>query len=223
MNSISESLRPPETSSGRAANGNCVVARRGGEQPAAELRSQTKVNQIRLRKSASLLGNGEARRASGIQSIPLPSSTGWGWDFRGGCGENAVKGSCVSNETCLARNGLDPVQVRVRASIVALNLKSAMESFLITKPIDGEKVMLSAGFTPKMRAGVGESETGCQPVRHVRATGWQPVSLSIAAFRFIVQITPRPQSRSDGTMPHSDSRLSHSTVLCTFNRPGRHP
>jgi hypothetical protein len=120
MNSISESLRPPVTSTGRAAKGNCVAARRGGEQPAAELRSQTKVNQIRLRKSASLRTKGEARRVSGILSVPLPSSMGWGRAFRGGCGENAVKGSCVSNDTCLIRNGLDPVQAGVRAAIVAL-------------------------------------------------------------------------------------------------------
>jgi hypothetical protein len=44
MKSTSESLSHPETSNGKAAGGNCVVARRGGEQPEADLRSQTKVN-----------------------------------------------------------------------------------------------------------------------------------------------------------------------------------
>ena len=44
MKSTSESLSHPETSYGRAAEGNCVVMRRGGEQPEADLRSQTRVN-----------------------------------------------------------------------------------------------------------------------------------------------------------------------------------
>ena len=44
MKSTSESLSHPETSYGKAAEGNCVVVRRGGEQPEADLRSQTKVN-----------------------------------------------------------------------------------------------------------------------------------------------------------------------------------
>jgi hypothetical protein len=120
MNSISESLRPPETSSGRAAKGNCVVVRRGGEQPAAELRSQTKVNQIRLRKVASLLVSGEARRESGIQCVLLPSSTGWDWTFRGGCGGNVAKGLCVSDESFLGRTALDRSHEVVRAAIVAM-------------------------------------------------------------------------------------------------------
>jgi len=53
MKSTSESLSHPETSYGRAAGGNCVVARRGGEQPEADLRSQTQVNQD------SVYNNGE--------------------------------------------------------------------------------------------------------------------------------------------------------------------
>ena len=40
MKSTSESLSRPETSNGIAAEGNCVVVRRGGEQPEADLRSQ---------------------------------------------------------------------------------------------------------------------------------------------------------------------------------------
>jgi hypothetical protein len=44
MKSTGESLSHPETSYGKAAGGNCVVARRGGEQPEADLRSQMKVN-----------------------------------------------------------------------------------------------------------------------------------------------------------------------------------
>jgi len=58
MKSTSESLSHPETSYGKAAEGNCVVVRRGGEQPVADLRSQTEVNPIRFTTAASLLGNG---------------------------------------------------------------------------------------------------------------------------------------------------------------------
>ena len=42
------------------AKGNCVAARRGGEQPAANLWAGTKVNSIRRHHWASLLGKGEA-------------------------------------------------------------------------------------------------------------------------------------------------------------------
>ena len=68
MKSTSESLSLPETSNGRAAGGNCVVVRRGGEQPEADPRSQTQVNPIRHAIAASLLGSGEACRMSGDRS-----------------------------------------------------------------------------------------------------------------------------------------------------------
>lgn len=42
------------------AKGNCAAARRGGEQPAANLWAGTKVNSIRRHRWASLLGKGEA-------------------------------------------------------------------------------------------------------------------------------------------------------------------
>ena len=63
MKSTSESLSHPETSNGRAVGGNCVVVRRGGEQPEADLRSQTKVNPIRFATAASLLASGQRGRA----------------------------------------------------------------------------------------------------------------------------------------------------------------
>ena len=48
-----------------AVEGNCVAARRGGEQPETEGWSQTQVNSIRPARRASLLGEGEACRESG--------------------------------------------------------------------------------------------------------------------------------------------------------------
>ena len=50
-----------------AVEGNCVAARRGGEQLETEGWSRTKVNSIRHVRRASLLGQGEACRGSGEQ------------------------------------------------------------------------------------------------------------------------------------------------------------
>ena len=91
MKSTSESLSHPETSYGRAAEGNCVVVRRGGEQPEADLRSQTKVNPIRFTTTASLLGNGEACRMSGNRFPLHPSSTREKRVVADGWGENVAR------------------------------------------------------------------------------------------------------------------------------------
>jgi hypothetical protein len=98
MKSTSESLSHPETSYGKAAGGNCVVARRGGEQHEADLRSQMKVNPIRFTTTASLLGNGEACRMSGNRFPLHPSSTREKRAVVDGWGENAGKVSCGSVE-----------------------------------------------------------------------------------------------------------------------------
>ena len=45
--------------------GNCVAARRGGEQPEVNDQSVTQVNSIRPAVVASLLGNGEAQVTHG--------------------------------------------------------------------------------------------------------------------------------------------------------------
>jgi len=45
--------------------GNCVAARRGGEQPEVNVQSVTQVNSIRPVVVASLLGNGEAQLTHG--------------------------------------------------------------------------------------------------------------------------------------------------------------
>ena len=118
MKSTGESPSPPETSYGRAAEGNCVVVRRGGEQPEAELRSQTKVNPIRFTTTASLRAIGEACRTSGNRFLPHPSLTGEKRAVVDGWGENAGKVSCGSVEICPGRNPRKRSRAEVRAAIV---------------------------------------------------------------------------------------------------------
>ena len=118
MKSTSESLSHPETSYGRAAGGNCVVARRGGEQPEAELRSQTQVNPFRFTTTASLLVSGEACCTRGNRFLPHPSSTGEKRVVVDGWGENAGKVSCGSVEICPGRNPHVRSRAEVRAVIV---------------------------------------------------------------------------------------------------------
>jgi hypothetical protein len=120
MKSTSESLSHPETSYGRAAGGNCVVVRRGGEQPEADLRSQTKVNPIRFTTTASLRVTGEACRMSGNRFPLHPSSTREKRVVVDGWGENAGKVSCGSVESCPGRNPRERVQAAVRAAIVVM-------------------------------------------------------------------------------------------------------
>ena len=125
MKSTSESLSHPETSYGRAAEGNCVVARRGGEQPEADLRSQTRVNPIRFTTAARLLGNGEACRMSGNRFPLHPSFTGEKRVVVDGWGENAGKVSCGSVESCLGRNPRERGRAAVRAAIVVMKRGNA--------------------------------------------------------------------------------------------------
>ena len=104
-----------------AAGGNCAVATPGGEQPEAEVRSQTglprPVNSIRWLRGASLRSKGEACRVSGeprtAQSLSMlergPRSYGWS--------ENAWKGSGMTIRDRRGRLSC----VGVRALIVAMN------------------------------------------------------------------------------------------------------
>ena len=87
MKPESESLIPESGSNTPAAEGNCVAAMRGGEQPEAEeqSRSETMLNSIRRATLASLLGKGEACRENGDvekpRKLPMADSTspacGW--------------------------------------------------------------------------------------------------------------------------------------------------
>jgi hypothetical protein len=125
MKSTSESLSHPETSNGIAAGGNCVVARRGGEQPEADLRSQIQVNPIRLATAASHLANGEACRKSGNRFPPHPSYTVEKRDVVDGWGENAGKVSCGRDEVRPGRNPRERSRAEVRASIVVMKRGNA--------------------------------------------------------------------------------------------------
>ena len=85
MNSECESHLPRADRERGAVEGNCVAARRGGEQPETEGWSRTKVNSIRHVRRASLLGKGEASRVSGEAVTALTLSKletvrlGCGW------------------------------------------------------------------------------------------------------------------------------------------------
>lgn len=125
MKSTSESLSPPETSNGRAAEGNCVAVRWGGEQPEADPQSQTKVNPIRPSTAASLLGNGEACRMSGDRSDRHLSSMVKDRAVGGGWGENAGKVSCGRIESCPGRNPRKRSRTEVRAAIRAMKRGNA--------------------------------------------------------------------------------------------------
>ena len=118
MKSTSESLSHPETSNGRGAGGNCVVVRRGGEQPEADLRSQTKVNPIRFSTAASLRASGEASGKSHIRFLTHSSYRGEKRAVGDGWGGNAGKVSYGSVENCLGRNPRKRGWTEVRAAIV---------------------------------------------------------------------------------------------------------
>ena len=85
MNSVCESHNPRAGRERGAVEGNCVAARRGGEQPETEGWSRTKVNSIRHVRRASLLEKGEACRGRGervtVQGLPKPDTCrlGCGW------------------------------------------------------------------------------------------------------------------------------------------------
>lgn len=125
MNTKGESPIPPEASKGRAAEGNCVAARPGGEQPEADLWSQTKVNPIRPDRVASLLGNGEACAREHDRIDPDPSSRGQMRALSGGWGENAGKYSGGRVENCAGRKPLKRRRAVVRAVIVAVKRGNA--------------------------------------------------------------------------------------------------
>jgi hypothetical protein len=130
MNSESESLIPRADRERGAVEGNCVAARRGGEQPEAEGWSRTKVNSIRQVRRASLLGKGEACRQSGEAVTALALSKletvrlecGWSgndrkgaWDKwryrRGGLSRDGVRRSIVAMKPVNAGGAKGPRKV----------------------------------------------------------------------------------------------------------------
>ena len=116
-----------------AVEGNCVAARRGGEQPETEGRSRTKVNSIRHVRRASLLARGEACRVSGKPVTALMLSKlatgrlgcGWSendpkraWDKwrsrRGELSRDGVRGFIVAMKPANAGGAKGPRKVNAR-------------------------------------------------------------------------------------------------------------
>ena len=102
-NPVSESLNFFEPVNGGEAEGNCVVARRGGKQPKANERSQIPVNSIRCANVASLLGNGEACAQSRDLNLWHPPVNIELRTFVHGWSGNVRKEVYVNGESCRGR------------------------------------------------------------------------------------------------------------------------
>jgi hypothetical protein len=101
-NPVSANLNATEPVTGGEAEGNCVVARRGGKQPEAKEQSQTDVNSIRCSRTASLLANGEAcaKHNPSLWHPPVNVERGvlgYGWSG------NVPKEVYVNGESCMGR------------------------------------------------------------------------------------------------------------------------
>jgi len=142
MRTTSESLSPSETSYGRAAEGNCVAARRGGEQPEADPQTQTLVKPIRPDTMASLLDKGEACGASHDRHDQASSSKVRVGGVAGGWAGYAGKLSWWTVETCAGRTPLRRCRAGVRAAIVAVKRGNARGAK------GGRERHLPAGTTP---------------------------------------------------------------------------
>ena len=133
MNSECESHNRPGGRDRGAVKGNCVAARRGGEQPETEGWSRTEVNSIRHANRASLLGKGEAGRAIGEsvteQALPKLETDrfGCGWsgndrkgtwdkwrDRRGRQKRAGVRGSIVARKPGNAGGAKGPRKVNAQ-------------------------------------------------------------------------------------------------------------
>ena len=111
----------------RVAEGNCVAVRRGGEQPEANLSSQSsqtrRLNPIRLVGVASLRRKGEALALSLPEAITKHDHT-IAKDSEGGWDEKAGKAEQLSVEILL---GATESEEEVRALIVALKRVTTVE------------------------------------------------------------------------------------------------
>ena len=111
----------------RVAEGNCVAVRRGGEQPEANLSSQSsqtrRLNPIRLVGMASLRRKGEALALSLPEAITKHDHT-IAKDSEGGWDEKAGKAEQLSVEILL---GATESGEEVRALIVALKRVTTVE------------------------------------------------------------------------------------------------
>ena len=125
MRTTSESLSPSGASHGREAEGNCVAARRGGEQPEAKAQTRTQVKPIRPSTMASQLASGEACGASHDRTDRHDSSKVRERIAGGGWAGYVWKLSWWTVETCACRNLQEWGRAGVRAAIVAVKRGNA--------------------------------------------------------------------------------------------------
>ena len=193
-----------------AAEGNCVAARRGGEQPEAEGRSRTQVNSIRPPSRASQLANGEASRASGkpvpVRGLPILATgrDGGGWS------ENDPKGTGVKWRDLPACQERRPAGGR--ASIVARkpgNAGGAKGRRKTNRPKTNRGIrlrLLPEGHKPdRLSSGAPEGVRGTRTVG-----GEQPGDgpLALGAKRSVVQSSLWPcPTRSDLSSPRGSSSI----------------
>ena len=111
----------------RVAEGNCVAARRGGEQPEAKEPSQNSIpmqlNSIRPFRLTSLRRKGEVldeilQSKGATQCVKASRNTDGGWS------EKDRKVSWVSRDICSGAKGS---RIEVRASIVAMKRVTIVE------------------------------------------------------------------------------------------------
>ena len=138
MRPTSERLRPVEARYDWVAEGNCVSARAGGEQPEAKDQPQTKVNSIRPGIVTSQLGKhicgkpgvcGEVGGASLLLSSEIPRLTGTEEQCRV-VGVRMVRRPHELSQESRARRGKSAA---VRALIVALKRVTTVEQRRVGK------------------------------------------------------------------------------------------
>jgi len=120
MNTKGESPKPPESRNGREAEGNCVAARLGGEQPEAKLQAQMTNELVAAYCEGEYASLWRSLLPSNELTHPQDSKSG---DVRitvGRWGGHVMKGSCESDETWREKARSNTHRTGVRAAIVAM-------------------------------------------------------------------------------------------------------
>jgi len=211
MKSESESLIPREGRHRAAAEGNCVAAMRGGEQPEAEeqSRSETMLNSIRRAALASLPQQGEACRASGDVDLPreLPKaeSASAGCDWSG----NVRKVSCDKwrlPDGALTPDGQQSVHSSVEAGQRRWN--EGTQEGECAKSVQPEDK--ASGVSARTRQGAEVSRRGAEPavwtermlttlVRGVKGNQWFSLIDKVYASRTLELAWEQVKSNAGGS------------------------